>query len=74
MLTSIHEVSVRKVLYITMVRSQLGHCSQVWAPQSVNNISTLERVQLYYHRHHSLLLLGISGHGLSIQVCHYQFG
>ena len=41
---TIHDVSVRKALYMTMVRNQLAYCCQVWAPQSVN-ISTIERVQ-----------------------------
>ena len=43
--SAIHDVSVRKALYMTMVRNQLAYCCQVWAPQSVNNISTIERVQ-----------------------------
>ena len=43
--SAIHDGSVRKALYNkTMVRNQLA-CCQVWAPQSVNNISTIERVQ-----------------------------
>ena len=37
--------SVRKALYLTMVRSQLAYGSQVWAPQTVGNIQTIERVQ-----------------------------
>ena len=36
---------VRKALYLTMVRSQLAYGSQVWAPQTVGNIQTIERVQ-----------------------------
>ena len=42
---AIHDVSVRKDLYMTMVRNHLAYCCQVWAPRSVNNISTIERVQ-----------------------------
>ena len=42
---AIHDVSVRKALYMTMVRNQLAYCCQVCAPQSVNHISTIERVQ-----------------------------
>ena len=42
---AINDVSVRKVLYMTMVRNELAYCCQVWAPQSVNNISTIEQVQ-----------------------------
>ena len=37
--------SVRKALYLTMVRSQLAYGSQVWAPQTVGNIQTIERAQ-----------------------------
>ncbi len=37
--------SVRKALYLTLVRSQLAYVSQVWAPQTVNNIQTVEHVQ-----------------------------
>ena len=36
---------VRKTLYLTLVRSQLGYCSQVWAPQTTYEIQTLEGVQ-----------------------------
>ena len=36
---------VRKTLYLALVRSQLGYCSQVWAPQTTHDIQTLERVQ-----------------------------
>jgi hypothetical protein len=35
---------VRKTLCLTLVRSQLGYCSQVWAPQTTYDIQTLERV------------------------------
>ena len=42
---AINDVSVRKVLDMTMVRNELAYCCQVWAPQSVNNISTIEQVQ-----------------------------
>ena len=41
----IRQRQLRKVLYLTMVRSQLAYGSQVWAPQTVNNIMTVERVQ-----------------------------
>ena len=37
--------SVRKALYFAMVRSQLAYGSQVWAPQTVSNIQTVERIQ-----------------------------
>jgi hypothetical protein len=37
--------SVRKALYLTLVRSQLAYGCQVWAPQTVSNILTIERVQ-----------------------------
>ena len=41
----IHNQPVRKMLYLTLVRSQLAYGSQVWAPQTVNNILTLECIQ-----------------------------
>ena len=35
-----------KVLYLALVRSHLGYCSQIWAPQSViRNILLLESIQ-----------------------------
>jgi hypothetical protein len=43
--TGIHDKRVRKILYLTVVRSQLAYSSQVWAPQTVNNILTIERLQ-----------------------------
>ena len=33
------------ILYISLVRSQLGYCSQVWRPQFVQDIMSLETVQ-----------------------------
>ena len=36
----------RKALYTALVRSHLGYCSQVWAPQSViRNLLSIEKVQ-----------------------------
>jgi hypothetical protein len=43
--SDIRQRQLRKVLHLTMVRSQLAYGSQVWAPQTVNNIMTVERVQ-----------------------------
>ena len=40
---------VQKTLYLTLVGSQLGYCSQVWAPQTTHDIQTLERVQRLFH-------------------------
>jgi hypothetical protein len=37
----IRQRQFRKVLYLTMFRSQLAYCSQVWAPQTVNNIMSV---------------------------------
>ena len=34
-----------KLLYISLVRSHLCHCSQVWAPQSSMLMITVEKVQ-----------------------------
>ena len=41
----IHDERVRKSLYTSLVRSNLAYCSQVWAPQPVNLILDMERIQ-----------------------------
>ena len=38
-------ISIKKRLYISLVRSQLSYCSQLWRPQSVKDIMSLETVQ-----------------------------
>jgi hypothetical protein len=38
-------ISVRRTLYLTLVRSHLSYASQVWAPQTVDLIKRTERVQ-----------------------------
>jgi hypothetical protein len=43
--SGIHDKRVQKILYLTIVWSQLAYSSQVWAPQTVNNILTIERLQ-----------------------------
>ena len=42
---NIQSMVVRRVLYLTLVRSQLCYGSQVWPPQSVTMITCTERVQ-----------------------------
>ena len=37
--------SVRRVIYLTLVRSRLGYAPQVWAPQSKELIRKIERIQ-----------------------------
>ena len=41
----IKAISVRRILYLTLVRSHLAYASQVWAPQYVDLIKRTERVQ-----------------------------
>ena len=41
----IHDLRVRTALYSSLVRSNFAYCSQVWAPQTVSLILTMERVQ-----------------------------
>ena len=38
-------VTVRKNLYMILVRSQLTYCSQIWRPHLVRDIASLENVQ-----------------------------
>ena len=40
-----HEQRVCKLLYTSLVRSKLAYCSQVLAPQAVNLILDIERIQ-----------------------------
>ena len=40
-----HDQRARKLLYLSLVRSNLSYCSQVWAPQAVNLILDIERIQ-----------------------------
>ena len=37
--------SVKKSLYVTLVRSKLTYCSQVWRPMYMKDIITLEKIQ-----------------------------
>ena len=41
----IKNISVRRTLYLTLVRSKLCSLSQLWAPQSVELIKRMERIQ-----------------------------
>ena len=41
----IQNTSVRRALYLTLVRPHLGYATQVWSPQSINRIARLEKVQ-----------------------------
>ena len=38
-------VYLKKLLYISLVRSHLSYCSQVWKPRYAKDISCLERIQ-----------------------------
>ena len=38
-------LSVKKLLYTSLVRSKLTYCSQVWRPMLLKDISNLERIQ-----------------------------
>ena len=38
-------VYLKKQLYISLVRSHLSYCPQIWKPQYVKDISCLERIQ-----------------------------
>ena len=38
-------IKAKKHLYISLIRSLLMYCSQIWRPQLIRDITTLERVQ-----------------------------
>ena len=38
-------VNAKKLLYISLVRSQLTYCSQIWRPQLIRDIKAFEKVQ-----------------------------
>ena len=40
-----NSTQAKKLLYISLVRSQLLYCSQLWRPHLIKDIQTLERVQ-----------------------------
>ena len=40
-----HSVSLKKMLYISLVRSQLTYCSQLWRPRFLKDIANLEQIQ-----------------------------
>ena len=40
-----HDQRARKFLYLSLVRSNLEYCSQMWAPQAANLILNIERIQ-----------------------------
>ena len=42
---NIYSFNARRTLYLGLVRSQLGFVTQVWAPQSVNLIIRVKRIQ-----------------------------
>ena len=41
----VHSISVRRTLYLGLVRAHLGYATQDWAPQGIELISKLERIQ-----------------------------
>jgi len=38
-------IEAKKQLYISLIRSQVMYCSQIWKSQLIKDIHTLERVQ-----------------------------
>ena len=41
----IQNTSMRRALYLTLVRPHLGYATQIWSPKSINLIARLEKVQ-----------------------------
>ena len=63
-----HSVKAKKTLYITLVRSQLTYCSQLWNPYLIKDTITLEKIQRqatkfilkdYESSYHTLLKLDL---------------
>ncbi len=42
---NIRDLAIRRTLYLSLVRSHLGYATQVWAPQTVELVKKVERVQ-----------------------------
>ena len=58
-----NNIQAKKHLYISLVRSQLLYCSQLWRPQLIRDIQNLERIQ---HRATKLIL---NNYDLSYRQC-----
>ena len=43
--SSYHSPGKKKILYISLVKSQILYCSQIWRPRLIKNIKILEQVQ-----------------------------
>ena len=43
--SSCHSIKAKKILYITLIRSQLTYCSQLWNPYLIKDTITLEKIQ-----------------------------
>ena len=43
--SSINSQSGKKLLYISLIRSQLSYCSQIWRPHLLKDIQSLEQIQ-----------------------------
>ena len=46
----IRDIHIKKLMYISLVRSRLTSCSQVWRPMLIKDIVTLERVQRHANK------------------------
>ena len=47
----LRDLRVRRTVYLTIVRPQLGYATQVWCPQSIGLIRRVERVQRRVTKH-----------------------
>ena len=53
---SIKSIDTKRTIYLTIVRAHLAYSSPVWAPQTVDNIKNIERIQ----RRATKYILGLS--------------
>ena len=41
----IHSTTVRRTMYLTLIRPHLGYATQIWSPQSIDMLVRLEKIQ-----------------------------
>ena len=60
------QVSAKKELYLSLVRSELAYCSPIWRPNQIQHILLLEKVQ----RHATKLILSNNSLDYKVRLYH----